>query len=95
MNQLLNRHMNKTSVWESVARLPESNTGLEQCVDLLLQLQQNKGPVIETINVIRQDKPLMYKWLQKRLEYRPGLKMLLDIRYDYELARRVIGYAEE
>ncbi|WP_438448913.1 hypothetical protein [Gorillibacterium sp. sgz5001074] len=92
MNQLLHRHRNKVSVWESVTQLPESHKGLEQCVDLLLQLQTEKGPVIETLNVIRQDKPIMYSWLRKRLDYRPGLKMLLDIRHDYELARRVIGY---
>lgn len=81
-----------TTVWESVTRLPESHTGLELCVDLLLELQQQKGPVIETVNVLRRDKPLLFGWLHKRLEHRPGLRMSLDIRYDYEEARKAIGY---
>lgn len=92
MNRLLNRQLSKNTIWESVRRLPESHTGLEQCVDLLLQLQLEKGPVIETLNVIRQDKPLLFNWLHKRLECRPGLRMSLEIRYDYEESRKVIGY---
>lgn len=66
---------------------------LERCVDLLISLQQNKGPIIEVLTVLRHENPTLFSWLRPRLALRPSLQMTLDIQVDYEDALRRLSAA--
>ena len=79
--------MNKNKrILETIRRMHESKVDLEQCVDLLITLQMEKGPVIEVLTLIRYEKPILFSWLKPRLAFRPGLQMMLDIHNDYNEA---------
>lgn len=76
----------RKNLLETIRRMHEAKPDLEQCVDLLIELQLDQGPVIEVLSVIRYEKPILFSWLKPRLSFRPGLQMMLDIRLDYEEA---------
>jgi hypothetical protein len=58
-------------------------------LDLLYLLQQNRGPLIEVVTVLKFEKPLLYSLLKRRV-VNPGLKMLFQLSLDYEYAKTSI-----
>lgn len=78
----------KKNLLTTIRRMHESKADLEQCVDLLIKLQLDQGPIIEVLTVLRYEKPILFSWLKTRLSFRPGLQMMLDIRLDYDEAVR-------
>ena len=74
--------MRTRNLLKFIRNLREDKLCLEECVNLLLDLQLNRGPIIETITVIQHEKPLLFSWLKSRLSFRPGLLMMLDVRME-------------
>lgn len=68
----------------------ESNT----IIDLLHSLQQQRGPLIEVVTVLKFEKPKLYHALKNRVK-RPGLKMLFELSFDYEIAKKAIYVDDE
>ena len=64
---------------------------LENCVDILTDLQRTKGAVLEVITLLKFEKPLLHSLLKPRLKHNTGLSMLLNLSMDYEQAREKLG----
>ena len=80
---------------DTIRRMHETKVDLEQCVDLLVQMQYEQGPIVEVMTVIRYEKPILFAWLKPRLSFRPGLQMMLDLHLDYnEALSRLEAYEQ-
>lgn len=76
------------NVLKTIRSFQAARPDLEQCVDFLVKLQQDKGPIIEAMTVLRYENPTLFSWLRPRLAFRPMLQMSLDIHLEYEEALR-------
>jgi hypothetical protein len=67
-----------------VRALADEPKSLEACVQILINLQRNRGKVAEMLTIIKYEKPFLHALLKKRLLYNPGLLMLMDLSLNYE-----------
>ncbi|SEC65002.1 hypothetical protein [Paenibacillus sp. GP183] len=72
---------------EEVRALEDHPKSLQECVDILLDLQRNSGKVAEIITILKYEKPLLHSRLKKRLSSNPGIFLLMDLSIGYEQAK--------
>jgi len=73
-------------------KIKDEPRNLEKCIELLYTLQHSKGtPLLETITVIKYEKPLLYSLIKPRVQSRQGLKLLFDLSMDYEESKNKLG----
>jgi hypothetical protein len=72
---------------EQVRDLEDDPKFLQECVDILIDLQKTSGKVAEIITILKYEKPLLHSLLKKRLASNPGIFLLMDLSIDYEQAK--------
>ncbi|MCI3927186.1 hypothetical protein MO973_44145 [Paenibacillus sp. TRM 82003] len=72
---------------------------MERAVSFLLQMQKSRSlsppPLAETIAVLKQEKPVLYGALKKRLATNLGLSILFQLELDYDTVRRTLGMSTD
>ncbi|CCQ92652.1 conserved hypothetical protein [[Clostridium] ultunense Esp] len=65
---------------------------VEKCVEFLLTLVRTKGdpppPIVEFVTLLKNEKPILYAHVRKRIQMHPNLRLLFEIDADYEQAKK-------
>jgi hypothetical protein len=56
-----------------------------------VQRSNSPAPVAEMFAILRQEKPVIYGYLKQRVQSTPSLKLMVDLKIDYELAKKRLG----
>jgi hypothetical protein len=73
-----------------LSKMNDDPSDLEKYVELLYILQQKRGPLVEVVTVLKNEKPKIYALLKRRIKHNPGLSLLFDLSADYEQAKTVV-----
>jgi hypothetical protein len=83
--------MTKTDIINKLNSIDDDLRNIERTVDLLYKIQLSQGPLVQVVTIIKFEKPRLYPFLKKRFEKNPGFKMLFDVDFEYETAKKSLG----
>lgn len=83
--------MDKSKIVEFIRSLKDDPSEVEPCVDLLYELQRRRGPLSETVTLLKYEKPMLHSLLRKRLRNNRALSLVLELSMEYEAAKSSLG----
>jgi hypothetical protein len=83
--------MTRTDIINKLNSIDDDLRNIERTVDLLYKIQLSQGPLVQVVTIIKFEKPRLYPFLKKRFENNPGFKMLFDVDFEYETAKKSMG----
>jgi len=91
--------MSPEKIRRFLSSLVDEHRELSRSLDVLLQLQKlvtptGPAPLLETISIIKVEKPILFQHLKKSVKSNMQLTMLMEIAIPYDLARQRLGYEE-
>jgi hypothetical protein len=88
--------MTNTDIIKEVNSIQDDLRNIERTIDLLHKIHLSKGPLVQVVTILKFEKPRLYPFLKKRFENNPGFKMLFDVDFAYETAKKSLGmYTKE
>lgn len=75
--------------------LRDSSEDVEKCVELLYTLVRTKSdsppPIMEFVTILKNEKPILYAHVRKRIQIHTNLRFLFEVETDYEQAKKRLG----
>jgi hypothetical protein len=85
--------MKKSQISGNLMKIRDHFSDVEKAVDLLYEVQQERGPVAEVVTVLKYEKPLLHNMLKTRLRNNPGLSLVFDLSMNYEQAKEIVYHS--
>jgi hypothetical protein len=83
--------MTKIDIVKQINSLKDDHTYIDKSIDLLYNVQSSRGPLVEVVTIIKYEKPTLYSVLKTRFDHKPAFKMLFDVAFDYDVAKKSLG----
>lgn len=83
--------MDKYLIIKELGLIDDSLVSLNKCVDMIYNIQRSHGPLVEVITILKFEKPNLYPFLKSRLQSNPAFKMLFEVSFEYQHAKKSLG----